>query len=211
LVILFLLAATSHDFWNTTLGPRVWKTLHMLVYAAYVLLVAHVMLGVVQAEKSPLYAGAVTAGLVVLAGLHLFAGWRERGRDGSLGATLENGWLKVGPAADIPENRAVIVAAKGGERIAVFRYDGKVSAISNVCRHQAGPLGEGCIVDGLVTCPWHGFQYRPEDGVSPPPYTEKVSTYRVKVEGGVVYVDPKALPPGTPTPPASATVTEAAE
>ena len=27
-----------------------------------------------------------------------------------------------------------------------------------------GPLGEGKIVDGCITCPWHGFQYRPQDG-----------------------------------------------
>ena len=82
--------------------------------------------------------------------------------------------------------------------MALFRYDGKVSAISNVCRHQNGPLGEGKIVDGCVVCPWHGYQYRPHDGTSPPPFTEKVPTFRVKVAAGRVLVDPRPLPPGTP-------------
>ena len=34
LLILFLLAATSHDYWLTFLGPSVWKRLHMALYLA---------------------------------------------------------------------------------------------------------------------------------------------------------------------------------
>lgn len=203
LVILFLMAATSHDFWNANLGPRAWKALHMSVYFAYALLVGHVMLGVVQGEKSGAYPVLVAAGAVFLVGLHLVAGWREAGRDRSraLKPADEEGWIRVGSPFDIPNNRAVIVLTPGGERVAVFRYDGKVSAVSNVCRHQGGPLGEGCILDGLVTCPWHSFQYRPHDGVAPPPFTEKIATYRVKIEAGEVFVHPDALAPGTPVDP----------
>ena len=39
LAILFLMAATSHDFWLANLTAPVWKTLHMLVYVAYALLI----------------------------------------------------------------------------------------------------------------------------------------------------------------------------
>jgi len=49
-----------------------------------------------------------------------------------------------------------------------------------------------------VTCPWHGYQYRLEDGCAPPPFTEKLVTYRVRVAHGVLEVDPRPLPPGTP-------------
>ena len=35
LLILFLMAATSHDFWLAFLTPRVWKSLHMALYVAY--------------------------------------------------------------------------------------------------------------------------------------------------------------------------------
>ena len=41
LIILFLMAATSHDFWLRNLTPPIWKTLHMLVYLAYALLCPH--------------------------------------------------------------------------------------------------------------------------------------------------------------------------
>ena len=37
LIIFFLMAITSHDFWLHNLSPRVWKTLHMFVYLAYFL------------------------------------------------------------------------------------------------------------------------------------------------------------------------------
>jgi nitrite reductase/ring-hydroxylating ferredoxin subunit len=89
----------------------------------------------------------------------------------------------------IPENRAVMVNL-GDERVAVFKHDGKVSAISNVCAHQNGPLGEGKIIDGCITCPWHGYQYLPETGASPPPFKEKVPVYPVKVMDGKVWVSP---------------------
>ena len=49
LIICSLMAATSHDFWLATLTAPVWKALHMLVYVAYGLLVAHVALGSLQA------------------------------------------------------------------------------------------------------------------------------------------------------------------
>lgn len=200
LVILFVMAATSHDFWNTNLGPSFWKTLHMFVYAAYALLVAHVALGVIQSEKSPVYIALLSAGVVALAALHMITGARERARD-TTADEESNGWIKVGAPLDIADNCARIVVPPQGERIAVFRYGNKVSAVSNVCRHQGGPLGEGRIVDGCVTCPWHGFQFSPETGRSPPPYDDKIATYRTKIQNGIVFVHRAAMAPGTSTPP----------
>ena len=84
-----------------------------------------------------------------------------------------------------------------GERVAVVRHGDKISALSNVCAHQNGPLGEGRVIDGCLTCPWHGHQFRPEDGCAPAPFTDKVPTYRVKLENGVIYVDPTPNPKGT--------------
>ncbi len=199
LLILFLMAATSHDFWLHNLTPAVWKRIHMGVYVAFGLLIAHVVLGVLQSETSPLLAGLLSVGMVTVIGLHLVAAFRERRVDKASLASRE-GYVAVCPVEIIPENRARVVSASG-ERIAVFRYDGKVSALSNVCAHQNGPLGEGKIINGCVTCPWHGYQYLPDCGGSPPPFHEKVSTYRVKVIDGKVFVHPQANPPGTPVEP----------
>jgi nitrite reductase/ring-hydroxylating ferredoxin subunit len=130
-------------------------------------------------------------GLTVVTTLHLSAASTERRRD--LANTL---YVPACSVDDIPERRARVVSC-GGERVAIFKYDGKISAISNVCQHQNGPLGEGKIIDGCVTCPWHGYQYLPDTGASPPPFTERVATYRTRIDGNQVLVDPKPLPPGT--------------
>ncbi len=133
----------------------------------------------------------------VVSVLHVAAGWRERKSD--LGVVSGgDGWIAVGPPASIPDKGALIVAARGGERIAIFRDGAQIGALTNLCAHQNGPLGEGRIIDGCVTCPWHGYQYRLEDGCAPPPFTEKLATYRVRLNGGIVEVDPRPLPPGTP-------------
>ena len=188
LVILFLMAATSHDFWLKQFTAPGWKRLHMLVYVAYGLLIAHVALGAMQAETSPWLAGALGLGLLAVLSAHLLAAQREAARDNDQ-LKAETDFVAVCHVGEIPEKRARIVTL-AGERVAVFKYDGHVTALSNVCQHQNGPLGEGRIIDGCVTCPWHGFQYVPETGAAPAPFTERVPTFRVKLVDGVVYVHP---------------------
>jgi len=200
LVILFLMASTSHDFWLANLTAPVWKSLHMLVYMAYALLVGHVALGVLQDETSPLFAILTGVGLTTIIGLHLAAAIRETHGDVER-ADASGDWVDVGPVEEIEDARAKVVCLSG-ERVAIFRYDGMLSAISNVCQHQNGPLGEGKIIDGCVTCPWHGYQYLPASGASPAPFTEKVPTFRVRVDGGRVFLHPHPNPPGTHVEPA---------
>ena len=197
LLILFLMAATSHDFWLAVIGPPAWKALHMLLYAAYGLVVMHVALGIMQYERTLLIPLMLFGGFGAVSVLHVAAAWRERATDAGSPFTAD-GWIAVGPPRDIPDRAARIVCAPGGERIAVFRDGDEVGALTNLCAHQHGPLGEGRIVDGCVTCPWHGYQYRLSDGCAPAPYTEKLATYRVRISNGVVEVDPHPLPPGTP-------------
>src|SRR5499425_1133299 len=83
LVILFLMAATSHDFWLKNLTPPIWKSLHMMVYVAYAALVGHVTLGLLQSETSSVLVIATGLGLATVLGLHLAAARRERKVDGT--------------------------------------------------------------------------------------------------------------------------------
>ncbi|MDX2198723.1 MAG: ferric reductase-like transmembrane domain-containing protein [Phycisphaerae bacterium] len=205
LFILFLMAATSHDFWLKFLGAAAWKRLHMLVYAAYALLLMHVALGFLQTQRGELATVLIAAGAVCVVGLHLAAGLREYSREIAAQRALppsDDSWVDVGSPDELEESRGATVSIGNGERIALFRHQGCISAISNVCAHQGGPLGEGRIIDGCVTCPWHGWQYRPADGQSPPPFTEKLPTYRVRISKGRIQVFPTPLPPGTAVEPA---------
>ncbi len=195
LLILFLMASTSHDFWLANLGAKTWKVLHMLVYVAYFLVVLHVFLGAFQQETSPFLVGLVGLGMISVIVLHLRTAFKETKIDNE--ETLsEDGWQYVSTVEEIDDNRAKMVCCDG-ERIAVFKYQNKLSAVHNVCKHQGGPLSEGKIVDGCITCPWHGYQYMPENGQSPPPFEEKVATYELKLIGNKVYVNPKAQAEGT--------------
>ncbi|MEO0527160.1 MAG: Rieske 2Fe-2S domain-containing protein [Bacteroidota bacterium] len=202
LIILFLMAATSHDFWLKNLSPKIWKRLHMMVYFAYALVLLHVFLGALQQQPSFWSIGILSLGFIGIASLHLATGIKETKVDKQKAKIIEEGWEYVCSLEEIPEDRAKIFIVDK-ERVALFKYDGKLSAISNVCKHQGGPLGEGKVVDGCVTCPWHGYQYLPHNGQSPPPFTEKIATYRLKTIADKIYVDPKGLPEGTAVEPAT--------
>ena len=195
LLILFVMAATSHDFFLSNLSAKVWKRLHMLVYFAYALIIAHVFLGTFQQETSPFTIGIMVLGFVIVASLHLITAFKE-GKIDRTTTQEKEGWLEVCDISEIEEDRAKIFTVDN-ERVAIFKYDGKLSAIHNVCKHQGGPLGEGKIIDGCITCPWHGYQYLPSNGQSPPPFTEKVATYELKLDGQIVYINPKAFEEGT--------------
>src|SRR5215475_2442030 len=176
-------------------NPREWKFLHMALYVAYGLVVMHVALGHLQDDRTLPIPLMLVAGFGTVTVLHLIAGWREHKTDR---VATDSGWLTVGLPASIPDKSARIVVAPGGERIAVFRDGNQIGAVTNLCAHQNGPLGEGRIIDGCITCPWHGYQYRLADGCAPPPFTEQLITYRLRVRDGLVEVEPTPLAPGTP-------------
>jgi len=196
LLILFVMAATSHDYWNANLGAPIWKALHMGVYVAYALLVVHVSLGAMQDDSTGFIPAMVGLSVFVVSSLHLLSSFSSRKADTEI-ASNET-WVNVGSWRDIENSSAITIAIGNDERVAIFRYEGnKLAAVSDVCKHQNGPLGEGRVIDGCITCPWHGFQYRPEDGRAPAPFDERIATYHLKLEGEDVLLNPKALPAGT--------------
>jgi nitrite reductase/ring-hydroxylating ferredoxin subunit/DMSO/TMAO reductase YedYZ heme-binding membrane subunit len=200
LLVLVILAATSHDFWMKFLSPPVWKRIHYLIYPAYLAVVAHVSLGILQDQQNHGFTAIFILCAATVGALHLWAALHERRKDRQI-RSEEAAWIDVCEADDMVEGFAKIKLLPSGERVAVFLMEGKLSAISNACAHQNGPLGEGRIINCLVTCPWHGFQYDVRTGRSPAPFTEKVPTYNLRLDGVRVQVDPNANPPGTPVEP----------
>ncbi len=187
LLIMFFMTLTSHDFWLKNLTPRIWKSLHVFVYVAYTCVVLHVLLGPLQFESDPFLIAMTLGSVVLVLGLHLMMGLKEIKKDSKVADRGDDQFVKVCPPSEIPEGRARIVHLPT-ERVAVFKHQNEIYAISNVCSHQNGPLGEGRIVDGCVTCPWHGYQFDPKNGKSPPPFEDQVATYEVRLMGGCIYV-----------------------
>ncbi|MEO1437511.1 MAG: Rieske 2Fe-2S domain-containing protein, partial [Bacteroidota bacterium] len=133
--------------------------------------------------------------------LHLTAGMKSI-KLGKFQKTLEqDGFVKVCHVNEIEADKAKMVLIDQ-EAIAIFKYENKLSAIHNFCKHQNGPLSEGKVIDGCITCPWHGYQYLPSNGQSPPPFTEKVKTYSVRYLDQHVWVHPTPHPEGTELEPA---------
>ena len=200
LVTLILLAATSHDFWMKFLSPPIWKRLHYLIYPAYLSVVAHISLGILQDQQAHAFTVIFIVGAASVGILHFLAALHERRQDKAT-AGQPGAWIDVCDLSEMTEGYAVVKLLPAGDRVAVYMMEGKLSAISNACAHQNGPLGEGKIIRCLVTCPWHGFQYDVRNGRSPAPFTEMIPTYNLRLEGSVVQVDPNANAPGTPVDP----------
>jgi len=95
---------------------------------------------------------------------------------------------------DLPEGRVKSVFA-GHKGICLTHYKGKFSALDNKCPHQGGPLGEGSIENGLLRCPWHGWDFDPCSGLPPGGFDDGIEVFDVKQEQDGVYVGvPEELP-----------------
>jgi nitrite reductase/ring-hydroxylating ferredoxin subunit len=72
--------------------------------------------------------------------------------------------------------------------VLVYRYEGGIKAVSNICLHFGGPVGFHKMKDGCFTCLWHNFQFSAKDGrcVSHPKMV--LREYKVKVEGDSILV-----------------------
>lgn len=107
-------------------------------------------------------------------------------------------WFKVLDSADeLPENRVKTVTARQHD-LCLTHYDGQINALDNKCPHQGGPLGEGSIENGLLRCPWHGWDYHPCTGKAPG-FDDGVQTYPVEVREDGVYVGMEPAPEHVPT------------
>ena len=73
-------------------------------------------------------------------------------------------WIDVGPAEKLADNSAIEVLLEG-QVIAIFRTAQGLFALDGMCAHQGGPIAEGTLSNGCVTCPWHGWQYELATGI----------------------------------------------
>jgi nitrite reductase/ring-hydroxylating ferredoxin subunit len=96
---------------------------------------------------------------------------------------------RVGARSALPEDQGT-VAYVGETAVALFRAGEQVYAYPNVCLHKGGPIGEGLVVDGIVTCPWHGRQYDIATGACVnDPALGSLTPLPSEIEGDDVLVD----------------------
>jgi thiamine pyrophosphate-dependent acetolactate synthase large subunit-like protein/nitrite reductase/ring-hydroxylating ferredoxin subunit len=101
-------------------------------------------------------------------------------------AAARRRWLKVLEHGELAEGRVKPVTCTHAT-VCMTRFEGEYGALDNKCPHQGGPLGEGSIENGLLRCPWHGWDYHPLTGKAPG-FDDGVATYPVEVRDDGVYV-----------------------
>ena len=71
--------------------------------------------------------------------------------------------VRIASVADIPEGTGREFTV-GDRIVALFHTAEGWSALDGICSHAGGPLAEGRVEGGVVTCPWHGWQYQLASG-----------------------------------------------
>lgn len=88
---------------------------------------------------------------------------------------------------ELPEGRVMTVTA-GHTGICLTHYKGKYTALDNKCPHQGGPLGEGTIENGMLRCPWHGWDFDPCTGLPPGGFDDGIKKYELKIDREAIYI-----------------------
>ena len=91
-------------------------------------------------------------------------------------------FIKVATKSELASGTSKKIEIEDKE-IALFNVDGNFLAIDDTCPHRGGPLSEGFVETGVLTCPWHGWQFQLETGecITNPSVCQ--TKYPVKVEG----------------------------
>jgi len=104
-------------------------------------------------------------------------------------------WSRAIPVSEL-KDKVCSAVLMNGLNVALFYLDGDIFATGNVCTHQFALLTDGHVEDGCVECPLHQGLFDIRSGKAQgAPVTKDIPTYAVKVEDGIVHVDP-ALSPG---------------
>lgn len=103
-----------------------------------------------------------------------------------------DGWIKVGRLKDVPRRGARCIRS-GDMSIAIFRTaDDRVFALEDRCPHKNGPLSQGIVHDGCVTCPLHNWVISLESGEAQGADSGRTAKFEVKLSGDDILLDLKA-------------------
>ena len=97
-------------------------------------------------------------------------------------------YLKAATLSDLPPGTTKTVEVRGTP-LALYNDDGTVCATANTCPHRGGPLGEGELAAGVITCPWHGFQYEVKGGRCTTNTALSVPCHAVRLEDDSILVE----------------------
>ena len=97
-------------------------------------------------------------------------------------------WYRVAALAELPSEGLGHPVKADGLEIAVFKWNGQVFAIEDLCPHLGFPLSEGILQEGEIICSWHGWRVRLDDGTCRRE-REQAKTFPCEIRGDEVWVE----------------------
>jgi nitrite reductase (NADH) small subunit len=94
----------------------------------------------------------------------------------------------VGSLEDLPLGSSGTIQV-GRKLIGIYHTENGFFAIDDVCPHMGASLSSGPVEEGIVTCPWHYWRFRLNDGAWADNPKIKISCYRVVIDGQSVGVE----------------------
>ena len=98
-------------------------------------------------------------------------------------------FTKLGKVADIAEGSGSMYDL-GDRWIGVFKVDGELHAIDDICSHAEAYLHEGVLNGCVIECDAHGARFDVRTGkVEQGPAVVPIDTYQIRVVGDEFEVD----------------------
>lgn len=94
---------------------------------------------------------------------------------------------RVGSLAAVTAGETTL-AQVGGTDVALFLCRGKIVATQGQCPHAEGPLNDGDVDGSVLTCPWHGWSFDLDTGLSLEDDTITLTRYPVRIDGDDILV-----------------------
>lgn len=105
----------------------------------------------------------------------------------------DKNWHDIGPVNSLKEFPVQEIKI-GNTVIALSYYNGEFGAISGICNHVGGPLGQGHLDGEFVVCPWHHYKFNRKSGSGEPGFEEdRVPQYELKIENGHLFVNTNSV------------------
>lgn len=104
----------------------------------------------------------------------------------------------VASLSEVPEGRIVQRILQSGEAVCLVNYQGRISALSDICTHQHFAMSDGDLLhDGTLQCAWHGARFDCRTGeVKQIPATSPLPVYALRLEGQQILVGPRRIREG---------------
>jgi len=98
-------------------------------------------------------------------------------------------FVEAARVSDVAPGQVKVVEIEGQD-VALCNVDGQIYAIADVCTHDDGPLGHGCLHGDEIECPRHGARFNVRSGQALSlPAVVPVPAFKVKVVQDRIFVD----------------------